>query len=175
MKVDIQHAHADGLEIVVDKGDGFHAMDEFDFHMLDGVDAHKPLQQGKRDNHDRASGDGDGVISHSDGQAEARYVPQGRCGGQTGNFLLADENRTRTQKADAADDLGADASIADGDAGAFIVHIERNGICNHEAFHNGDDGSAHAYQHMRAHTGGPVFALTFNTNHTADDNGQQQT
>ena len=55
------------------------------------------------------------------------------------NFLLADENRARTQKADAADNLGADASIADGDAGAFIVHIERNGICNHEAFHNGDD------------------------------------
>src|SRR5699024_7617667 len=52
MEVDIQHAHTNGLEIVVDKGDSFHAMNKLDFHMFNGIDPHQALQQRKCNDYD---------------------------------------------------------------------------------------------------------------------------
>ena len=48
VEVDIQHPNANRLEIIVNKSDGLHPVDEFYLHVLNGIDLHDALQQNQR-------------------------------------------------------------------------------------------------------------------------------
>ena len=123
MEVDIQHPNANRLEIIVNKSDGLHPVDEFYLHVLNGIDLHDALQQNQRYHYQPAAHDGDKVVAHADSQTQTGGIPERGCCGQTSNFFLADKDRACTQKTDAADDLRSDTAIADSDTGTGVIHV----------------------------------------------------
>lgn len=65
MEIDIQHLYACLLEVVVYEGDGFHPVDELDFHIFYSVDLYHPLQEGQGNNHNAAAYHGEAIIPHT--------------------------------------------------------------------------------------------------------------
>jgi len=165
MEVNIQNLDVELREQIVDVAKGFGAVDELDLHALDGVDAHDLLQQYQYDHDHRAADERIPVISETAHQTKARRVPQGSRRGQTGNLSLRGKNRTRTQEADAADDLSAHSAQRHGD----IMHIQSVDLRLHDALQRRYDARAQTDQNVRAHACGTILGFTLH----ADDRTNQ--
>jgi hypothetical protein len=133
-----------------------------------------PLEQGaadvaeddQRDQDDGGPGQREGVEADGDGHADGGGDPHRGGRREAAHRHAVVDDRAGAEEADARDDLGGDARRVDR-GGAPQVAEAVGGD-------QGEDGGAHAHEHVRAHAGRLVAGLSLQSHEPAQQDDERQ-